>query len=179
MFKVLIVEDTLLVREELRDILTLEGYIVFESENGRIGFEIALKEKPDLIISDILMPDLCGFKMFEKLQNNTETVGIPLIFLTAKAETEDIRRGMNIGAEDYIKIAEACEYIVIENIPKFNEENINKQKRFITLIDILYEKKIPLMTSSSVDLENFGSSKALTDSFKRTLSRLYELTSIN
>ena len=85
----------------------------------------------------------------------------------------------NIGAEDYIKIAEACEYIVIENIPKFNEENINKQKRFITLIDILYEKKIPLMTSSSVDLENFGSSKALTDSFKRTLSRLYELTSIN
>ena len=85
----------------------------------------------------------------------------------------------NIGAEDYIKIAEACEYIVIENIPKFNEENINKQKRFITLIDILYEKKIPMMTSSSVDLENFGSSKALTDSFKRTLSRLYELTSIN
>ena len=85
----------------------------------------------------------------------------------------------NIGAEDYIEIAKACEYIIIENIPKFNEENINKQKRFITLIDILYEKKIPLMTSSSVDLENFGSSKALTDSFKRTLSRLYELTSIN
>ena len=85
----------------------------------------------------------------------------------------------NIGAEDYMEIAKACEYIIIENIPKFNEENINKQKRFITLIDILYEKKIPLMTSSSVDLENFGSSKALTDSFKRTLSRLYELTSIN
>ena len=85
----------------------------------------------------------------------------------------------NIGAEDYIEIAKACEYIIIENIPKFNEENINKQKRFITLIDILYEKKIPLMTSSSVNLENFGSSKALTDSFKRTLSRLYELTSIN
>ena len=85
----------------------------------------------------------------------------------------------NIGAEDYIEIAKVCEYIIIENIPKFNEENINKQKRFITLIDILYEKKISLMTSSSVDLENFGSSKALTDSFKRTLSRLYELTSIN
>ena len=102
MFKVLIVEDTLLLREELRDILTLEGYIVFESENGRIGFEIALKEKPDLIISDILMPDLCGFKMFEKLQNNTETVGIPLIFLSAKAEKEDIRKGMNVGAEDYL-----------------------------------------------------------------------------
>ena len=85
----------------------------------------------------------------------------------------------NIGAEDYIKIADVCEYIVIENIPKFNEENINKQQRFITLIDILYEKKIPLMTSSSAQLESFGSSKSLSDSFKRTLSRLYELTSIN
>ena len=85
----------------------------------------------------------------------------------------------NIGAEDYIKIAEVCDFIVIENIPKFNDENINKQQRFITLIDILYEKKISLMTSSYADLENLGSSKPLIDPFKRTLSRLYELTSIN
>ena len=85
----------------------------------------------------------------------------------------------NIGAEDYIKIAEVCDFIVIENIPKFNNENINKQQRFITLIDILYEKKISLMTSSNADLENFGSSKSLVVSFKRTLSRLYELTSNN
>ena len=85
----------------------------------------------------------------------------------------------NIGAEDYIKIAEVCDFIVIENIPKFNDENINKQQRFITLIDILYEKKISLMTSSYTDLENLGSSRALIGTFKRTLSRLYELTSIN
>ena len=83
----------------------------------------------------------------------------------------------NIGAEDYIKIAEVCDFIVIENIPKFNDENINKQQRFITLIDILYEKKISLMTSSFESLENFGSSRALVAPFKRTLSRLYELTS--
>jgi cell division protein ZapE len=85
----------------------------------------------------------------------------------------------NIGAEDYIKIAEVCDFIVIENIPKFNDENINKQQRFITLIDILYEKKISLMVSSYADLENLGSSKPLIEPFKRTLSRLYELTSIN
>jgi cell division protein ZapE len=85
----------------------------------------------------------------------------------------------NIGAEDYIKIAEVCDFIVIENIPKFNDENINKQQRFITLIDILYEKKISLMVSSYADLENLGSSKPLIDPFKRTLSRLYELTSVN
>jgi len=85
----------------------------------------------------------------------------------------------SIGAEDYIKIAEVCDFIVIANIPKFNDENINKQQRFITLIDILYEKKISLMTSSYTDLENLGSSRALIYPFKRTLSRLYELTSIN
>ena len=85
----------------------------------------------------------------------------------------------NIGAEDYIKIAEVCDFIVIENIPKFNDENINKQQRFITLIDILYEKKISLMTSSYTDIKNLGSSRALIGPFKRTLSRLYELTSIN
>ena len=85
----------------------------------------------------------------------------------------------NIGAEDYIKIAEACNFIVIENIPKFNDKNINKQQRFITLIDILYEKKISLMVSSYADLESLGSSRALINPFKRTLSRLYELTSIN
>jgi cell division protein ZapE len=84
----------------------------------------------------------------------------------------------NIGAEDYIIISEVCNFIVIENIPLFNDDNVNKQQRFITLIDILYEKKIPLMTSSAADLENFGSSRSLENPFKRTLSRLYELTSI-
>ena len=86
--------------------------------------------------------------------------------------------GQNIGAEDYIKIAEACKFIVIENIPTFSNNNVDKQQRFITLIDILYEKKIPLMTASVTNLTNFGSSNSLVVPFKRTLSRLYELTSI-
>ena len=84
----------------------------------------------------------------------------------------------NIGAEDFLKVANSCNFIVIDNIPKFNDYNINQQQRFITLIDILYEKKIPLMTSSESSLENFSSSRSLVNSFKRTLSRLYELTSI-
>jgi cell division protein ZapE len=84
----------------------------------------------------------------------------------------------NIGAEDYIKVAETCKFIVIENIPRFSDYNADKQQRFITLIDILYEKKIPLMTSSDIKLEDFNSSKSLKIPFKRTLSRLYELTSI-
>jgi cell division protein ZapE len=84
----------------------------------------------------------------------------------------------NIGAEDYIKIAKECKFIVIENIPAFSENNRNKQQRFITLVDIFYEEKIPLMTASVTNLKNFGSSNSLVAPFKRTLSRLYELTSI-
>ena len=102
MFKILIVEDTLTIREEINDILVMEGYTVFEAENGSIGFEIALKKHPDLIISDILMPKLNGFEMYKKLQNNKTTKLIPLIFLSAKAEKSDIRAGMNLGAEDYL-----------------------------------------------------------------------------
>ena len=85
----------------------------------------------------------------------------------------------NIGAEDYIKIAETSTFMVIENIPNFNNDNSNQQQRFITLIDILYEKKIPLTIRSEVDLKLIKSSKSLVDQFKRTTSRLHELTSIS
>ena len=84
----------------------------------------------------------------------------------------------NIGAEDYIKITEVCNFIVIENIPIFNSDNSNQQQRFITLIDILYEKNIPLMITSQLQLDLLSSSDDLKKIFKRTISRLYELTSI-
>jgi len=83
----------------------------------------------------------------------------------------------NIGAEDYIKLAEICKFLVIENIPNFNEDNSNQQQRFITLVDILYEKKISLMISVEINLKNISSSNKLAKPFKRTLSRLHELTS--
>ncbi|MDB2693139.1 cell division protein ZapE [Candidatus Pelagibacter ubique] len=84
----------------------------------------------------------------------------------------------NIGAEDYIKITEVCNFIVIENIPIFNSDNSNQQQRFITLIDILYEKNIPLMITSQLQLDLLSSSEDLKKIFKRTISRLYELTSV-
>ena len=82
----------------------------------------------------------------------------------------------NTGAEDYLAIAKNCTFIVIENIPKFNNENSNQQNRFITLIDILYEKRIPLLISTASTFINLGSSSILKEPFKRTISRLYELT---
>jgi predicted ATPase len=84
----------------------------------------------------------------------------------------------NLGSEDYISIANNCDFIFIENLPDFNENNSNQQQRFITLIDIVYEKKIPLMITSQANLNSINSSKSMLKPFKRTVSRLYELTSI-
>jgi cell division protein ZapE len=84
---------------------------------------------------------------------------------------------VNIGAEDYIELANNSKFIVIDELPIFNDDNADKQSRFITLIDILYEKQIPLMVSSNFNLDTFESSKKLDSVFKRTVSRLFELTS--
>ena len=85
----------------------------------------------------------------------------------------------NLGSEDYLNIVDLCDFIFIENLPNFNEDNSNQQHRFITLIDIIYEKKIPLMITCHVDVNLLSSSKSLIQPFKRTVSRLYELTSMN
>ena len=93
----------------------------------------------------------------------------------AKFKFEDLC-DKNLGAEDYINIANNCNHIFIEDIPKFNNENSNQQLRFVTLIDILYEKKIRLTLTVEEDLKNLSSSIKHKEVFKRTTSRLFEMT---
>ena len=83
----------------------------------------------------------------------------------------------NLGAEDYLEIAKVSDFIVIENIPEFNDINSNQQHRFITLIDIIYDKDISMAVTTQKSLDKLTSSKSLEKPFKRTISRLYELTS--
>ena len=85
----------------------------------------------------------------------------------------------NIGAEDYLEIIKNCKFIVIDNVPQFDDTNSNQQQRFITLIDVIYDKNIPISITADQNLNEFRSSKLLEKPFKRTISRLYELTSIN
>lgn len=102
MKKILLIEDNPEVRENTSEILSLANYEVITAENGKIGVELAQKEKPDLIICDIMMPELDGFGVLHILSKKPETARIPFIFLTAKAEKTDIRKGMNLGADDYL-----------------------------------------------------------------------------
>ena len=102
MKKILIIEDNLEVRENTAEIIELSNYEVFTAENGKVGVEVALKEKPDLIICDIMMPVLDGYGVFHLLSKHKDTSLIPFIFLTAKSERTDFRKGMEMGADDYI-----------------------------------------------------------------------------
>jgi len=84
----------------------------------------------------------------------------------------------NLGSEDYLNISQNSKFILIENLPDFDDNNSDQQQRFITLIDIIYEKKIPILISCKNSLDKLNSSQSLSQIFKRTISRLYELTSI-
>jgi signal transduction histidine kinase len=103
MTKILIVEDETNIRDALRDILEINDYVVVEANNGFQGSIKAVKEKPDLIISDINMPEMDGFEMLEALKScMDEDLLPPFIYLTAKVEVINMRRGMALGADDYI-----------------------------------------------------------------------------
>ena len=84
----------------------------------------------------------------------------------------------NLGAEDYLEIIKNCKFVTLDNIPQFNDINSNQQQRFITLIDVIYDKNIPLAVTADQNIDQFTSSRLLENPFKRTISRLYELTSV-
>jgi CheY-like chemotaxis protein len=100
--KILLIEDNKEIRENTAEVLELAGYIVSASIHGKEGVEMVSKEKPDLIICDIMMPQLDGYGVLHMLAKNPETAAIPFIFLTAKTERNDFRKGMEMGADDYI-----------------------------------------------------------------------------
>jgi CheY-like chemotaxis protein len=99
---ILVIEDNKDIRENTAEILELAGYTTLMAENGKQGVEIALKERPALIICDIMMPELDGYGVLHLLRKNPETEHIPFIFLTARTERTDFRKGMEMGADDYI-----------------------------------------------------------------------------
>jgi CRP-like cAMP-binding protein/AmiR/NasT family two-component response regulator len=99
---VLIIEDNPDIRESTAEILALAGYAVAQADNGKTGVEQAVANPPDIILCDIMMPELDGYGVLYLLNKNPATAAIPFIFLTAKAERVDLRKGMEMGADDYL-----------------------------------------------------------------------------
>ena len=102
MKRILVIEDESEMRRNLATVLRLERYQPITAENGRRGVELARAEYPDLILCDVMMPELDGYGVLQALREDPRLALIPFIFLTAKGEKEDLRSGMNLGADDYL-----------------------------------------------------------------------------
>ncbi|MDF4203298.1 response regulator [Maribacter sp. SA7] len=102
MKRILLIEDDKALRENTEELLELSGYNVTTAPNGKIGIETAIENLPDIIVCDIMMPVVDGYGVLENLSNNEKTKQIPFIFLSAKTEHKEIRKGMDLGADDYL-----------------------------------------------------------------------------
>ncbi|WP_310482120.1 anti-sigma factor antagonist [Chamaesiphon sp. VAR_48_metabat_403] len=102
MTTILAIEDETGIRENIQEILELEGFDVLTAENGKIGVQLAQEHHPDLIICDVMMPELDGYDVLIALRQDPSTIKIPFIFLSAKAAKDDFRKGMSLGADDYL-----------------------------------------------------------------------------
>jgi DNA-binding response OmpR family regulator len=102
MNKILLIEDDIVLRENTAELLELSNYIVITAANGKAGLELAINLLPNIVVCDIMMPELDGYGVLESLSHNENTKHIPFIFLSAKTERKDVRKGMDLGADDYI-----------------------------------------------------------------------------
>ncbi len=152
MKKILIIEDDEQIREALEDILTYENYEVYTAPNGRIGVETALKALPNLIISDIMMPELDGYGVLAELRQNPATFAVPFLFLSAKADKNAQRYGMEIGADDYITKPFENEEIIravksrlekYSTIEKHFSQKVNEIQSYLTA-SLPHELRSPL-----------------------------------
>ncbi len=102
MKKILLVEDDASLRENMEELLDLSGFLVVSAPNGKRAIELAKKELPDLVLCDIMMPEMDGYAVLENLSSHKETCHIPFVFISAKTEHHDVRKGMDLGADDYL-----------------------------------------------------------------------------
>jgi DNA-binding response OmpR family regulator len=144
---ILVIDDNKDIRENTAEILDLAGYKTFMAENGKSGVEIALKEKPSIIVCDIMMPELDGYGVLHLLRKNSETQHIPFIFLTAKTERSDFRKGMEMGADDYITKP-------FEDIELLNAVEIRLKKSAIS--NNIYDATTTGLTKFLKDVKNVG-----------------------
>lgn len=100
---VLIIEDNLEIRENVTELLELNDYRVVSAVNGVEGILMALNIKPDIILCDIMMPQLDGYEVLKQLKNNPSTASIPFIYVTASAEKTEVKIGMDLGADGYVR----------------------------------------------------------------------------
>ena len=129
MKKILVSEDEPEMRRNITILLRYHDYEPIAAENGRVGLELARREKPDLILCDVMMPELDGYGVLQALQTDASLARTPFIFLTAKGEKDDFRSGMNLGADDYLTkpVANADLVRAVEARLRRSERQVNHE----------------------------------------------------
>jgi DNA-binding response OmpR family regulator len=102
MKRILLIEDNHNLREEIINVLEMEGFTVDTAENGRVGLEHIAVERPDLVISDLMMPDMDGYETLQAIRGNPEFASLPVLMLTARDDDGCVSRAMELGADDYV-----------------------------------------------------------------------------
>ena len=165
---ILIIEDNLEIREGTAEILELTGsYNVLTAENGRIGVDLALKHLPDLILCDIMMPELDGYGVLYMLSKQESTMHIPFIFLTAKSERVDMRKAMEMGADDYlvkpfddIELLNSIESRLRKRdslqsvLEKPNVLNLSEEDQHVLLNDLVKEARVKVYKKKQLIYED-------------------------
>ena len=136
MTKILIIEDEMELRESVVDWLLFEDFIVLQAENGRIGIELAVRELPDIILSDVMMPEVDGYEVLQALRAHRETAVIPFIFLTALADRREVRQGMVMGADDYLTKPFSRDELLNAIQSRLDRHSVNQQQTEAALSEL-------------------------------------------
>jgi CRP/FNR family cyclic AMP-dependent transcriptional regulator len=161
---ILIIEDNEDIRENVAEILTLSDYKVLTAANGREGIEVAQKNKPDLIICDIMMPGIDGYGVLHVLHKEAETQNIPFIFLTSKSERSDFRAAMEMGADDYITKPFAGNELLNAIESRFRKSDILKKN---LSADVQGINELRNAVDSTRSLEDLSAESAVNDYKKK------------
>jgi two-component system, sensor histidine kinase and response regulator len=145
---VLIIDDNRHIRTQINLVLKLEGFETIEAEHGAQGIELAQERRPDLIVCDIIMPELDGYGVLERLRGLTETADIPFLFLSAKADRSDVREGMNLGADDYLVKPFSAQELVQAITARINRHNVTKRE---------WERRVESLSAMSYSRDRFMS----------------------
>lgn len=175
MKKILVIEDETHLRANTVQILEFENFQVIEAENGSIGIQLAQEQLPDLILCDVMMPELDGYGVLTALRQNPATSGIPFIFTTAKASKTDLRQGMELGADDYLTKPFTADELLSAIATRLEkqaarqqaeedlrnalekEKQLNELKtRFVSMTSHEFRTPLTSILSSAELLENYG-----------------------
>lgn len=164
---ILVIEDEPQVRNNIQQIIELSDYRVLAAENGRVGLQLAKTALPDLIICDIMMPEMNGYEVVAALRENNATATIPFIFLTAKVERTDLRQGMELGADDYL-----TKPFTAEELLKAVESRFQRQAAHLERVKLEREKAEELSKQIQQALLKIEGSEQLANLKEELLNKL-------